>query len=114
MWDAHSLQRGNGGARGGANTENITEKVGCLLRGLATKEASSSFLSMGLSSQGGLRGQPRPGEARTGAPGWGPREEHPSPLLRRVLALSGRPEPEVGAQPAAPTVPGLSLLILVV
>lgn len=42
MWDAHSLRRGNGGARGGANTENIPEKVGCLLQGLATKEVSPS------------------------------------------------------------------------
>ena len=114
MWDAHSLPRGSGGARGEASTENIPEKVGRFLRGAATEEASPSFLIMGLSSQGGLRSQPHPGEARMGAPEQGPREKHPSPLLRRVLALSRRPEPGVGAQPAAPTVPGLSLPILAV
>ena len=114
MWDAHSLPRGSGGARGEASTENITEKVGRFLRGAATEEASPSFLTMGLSSQGGLRSQPHPREARTGAPEQSPREKHPSPLLRRVLALSRRPEPGVGAQPAAPTVPGLSLSILAV
>lgn len=80
------LAEGKCRGTGEASIENIPEKVGLLLQGAATKEASPSFLSTGLSSQGGLRSQPHPGEARTEAPEWGPREKDPSPLLRSLGA----------------------------